>query len=432
MSTPAIGPTLPRIAELDKLNLRSSATLASTPIEVPTQGGGEQPVLEIEVNSFIPHDQVSTPWFVPGGGTFSGDGRNVGEDGTQRTQQVIRIYEDPSQPSGYRVEVDGDIGETHKLDGDGNVVETGEASEDDLQYEVAEVREDGTIVVQLSGQSANPLVGVAPGITYDLTVTMTPNADGTWTVASTGRHDGFPGYEVLASVEGGDQQVVYGYDPRISGANAMSLAQGDGGIFEFIWGDSSVDVDGSLTVGPEAVTPESLIERHTSADGTVNVEALGADLADNAEAGTVDPAFVTRVFESLPEEDREAAANAFFDNLSTTPGGGVAPWHDDYASLALTPAGMDVILAVGEYAPERLAADEIVYGFASQNRDAVHSGDPAASATTSAFLDALADSPEAQQSLATFMEPLYSDEREGIASTPEGRELQDRIERIIG
>jgi hypothetical protein len=421
MGIDSIGSFTPRRAE--------PPVVADTPPEQPS-ANSSAPVLEVEVNSFIPQEQVSTPPLVPGGGTFSGDGRGIGEDGTQRTQQIIQIYEDPNAPNGYRVVIDPDIGETHRLDGDGNVVETGEASESGLQAEVAEVREDGTIVVQLSGQSANPLVGIAPGITYDLIVEMRPNADGTWTVTSTGEHDAFPGYEVLASVEGGPQQVVYGYDPQVSGASAISLAQGDGGLLGLIWGDSSVNVDGSLTVGSEVLTPEALVARH-AADGEVDPTALGADLADNAEAGAVEPAFVEQVFAQLPEEQRAAAANAFFDNLSTTPGGGVAPWHDNYASLALTPAGMEVILAMGKYAPERLAADEIVYGFAAQNQEAIHRGDPAACTTATAFLDALAGSPDAQQSLARYLEPMYDDEEAGIASTPEGIELQDQIDRLL-
>jgi hypothetical protein len=65
-------------------------------------------------------------------------------------------------------------------------------------------------------------------------------------------------------------------------------------------------------------------------------------------------------------------------------------------------------------------------------REAIHAGDPTASAAASAFLDALADSPEAQQSLASYLEPMYDDERTGIASTPEGRALEDRIERALG
>ncbi|MDH5833410.1 DUF3238 domain-containing protein [Luteimonas kalidii] len=433
MSTSGIGPSLPRLPDLDAAVLRAASVPAGRPVVLPQQGGtGETPALEVEVNSFIPQDQVSTPWFVPGGGTFAGDGRSLGEDGTQRTQQTIQVYEDPSAPGGYRVEIDADTGETHRLGDDGEVIETGEASESDLQAEVVEVREDGTIVVQLTGQSPNPLVGVAPGITYDVTVEMRPNPDGTWTVTTSGDHDAFPGYEVLATVDGGDQQLVYGYDPNVSGASPISLAQGDGGLPGLIWGDSGVSVEGSLTVGADTLAPADLVERHTDADGNVDVVALGTDLAGNAETGNVDADFVESVFASLPEDQREGAANAFFDNLSTTPGGGVSPWHDDYATLALTPAGMDVILAVGAHAPERLAADEIVYAFAAQNRDAIHAGDPAASATASAFLDALADSPEAQQSLAGYLEPIYDDDRTGIASTPEGRALQDRIERALG
>ena len=384
------------------------------------------PALEVEVNAFIPQKQVGTP----GLGTFAGDGRNIGEDGTQRTQQTIRVYNDPTLSPPYRVEVDASIGETHKLDDKGNVVETGRALEDDLKAKVVEVRKDGTLVVQLSGQSHNPLVGVAPNITYDMKIEMRPNADGTWSITANGKHDAFPGYEVLAKVNGGEQQAVYGYDPRVNGSGPLSLAEGDGGLFS-IWGDSSVNAQGSLVVGKDSLTAEALVKRHTS-NGVVNAAELGRDLADSAEAGSkVDAAFVNNLFAAIPEGQRAAAANAFFDALATTPGVGGGPAHDKYASLALTPAGMNTILAVGKYAPERLAQDEILYGFASQNREAIYSGNRAASDVASRYLDALSGSPEAQHSLARYLEPMYSNDKQGIASTPEGRSLQATIERLL-
>jgi len=426
----AIGPVAQRIPELDLPRQQPSFAPAAPPL--PQDPPPPQtPAVEVEINAFIPQDQVTTPFFVPGGGTFQGDNRGVGTDGTQRTQQTVRVYDDPSRSPPYRVEIDEDIGETHKLDDNGNVLETGEASEDDLNAEVVEVRADGTIVVEVSGQSANPLVGVAPGITYQMRVEMRPNADGTWTVSSQGSHDAFPGYEVLASVDGGDQQVVYGYDPRTDGSTPLALGQGDGGLFGLIWGGSSVDANGQLTLGAERLTPEALLARHTQG-GVVDVGALGSDLAQSAEAGAADPAFVNAVFASLPEDQRAAAANAFFDNLATTPGVGGGPAHDQYARLALTPAGMDVILAVGAYAPQRLADDNIVYGFASQNRDAIYAGDPAATDTASRFLDALQASPEAQTDLARYLDPLYDDEQAAMDATPSGRSLRDQIERVLG
>lgn len=390
----------------------------------------EEPLISVEVNAFIPQEEIDTPFFVPNGGTFAGDGRGVGEDGTQRTQQEIVVYADPTHPSGYRVELPASIGLTQRLDGDGNVIETGRAPLSGLDAEVTEVRDDGTIVVTMSGQAADPLVPGAPGLTYSITVELTPNPDGTWTVTASGRHDSFPAYEVLATVGDGEQQVVYGYDPTYNGAGAFSLFEGEGFPFNILWGDSRVEVEGSLTLGEEALTPEALIERHTT-DGIIDVEALGADLADSAETGAVDPQFVEEVFSALPEDQRGDAANAFFDGLSTMPGPGGGPAHSEYARLALTPAGMEVILAVGQYAPERLGTNEILYAFGLHNRDAMYEGDVAALDVALAYLEALGDDPEAQRSFASLIRPLYNDERDGLAATTEGRTLQDLIDRIL-
>jgi hypothetical protein len=405
--------------------------LGLRPSPTDPASGVEQPVLSVEVNAFIPDEQITTPWYVPDGGTFIGDGRGVGEDGTQRTQQQILVYADPSEPSGYRVEVPADIGLTQRVDDEGNVVETGEAPLSGLQAEVIEVREDGTIVVTMTGQAADPLVTGAPGLSYEMTVEMKPNPNGTWTVTATGKHDSFPGYEVLATVGDGEQQVVYGYDPGYNGAGAFGLFEGEGGLPGLIWGDSRVDVEGSLTLGEEALTPDALIARHTT-DGAVDTDALGSDMADSAEANAVDAQFVEEVFAALPEDQRVATANAFFDNLSMTPGPGGGPAHDEYVSLALTPAGMSVILTVGQYAPERLAADEILYAFGLHNREAMYSGDTAAISVAIAYLEALGDNPEAQRNFAYLIEPLYDDQQAGLAATSEGRGLQDLIERVLG
>ena len=393
------------------------------------QGGPDHqqgPELTVEVNTFIPDASVDAP----GIGTFAGDDRGVGEDGSSRTQQVIKLYADPSAAGGYRVEFDAGIGETHKLDENGKVIETGSASESDLEARVIEVRPDGTVVVGLTAQSSNPLVFAAPGITYDLTIEMQPTGDRNWRVQANGDHDAFPAYEVLASSDSAPQTIAYSYTPDVSGANPLYLGQGDGGLYGLIWGDSAVDVDSGVTVNAEPVTPDAMIERN-STNGQVDTGALGEDLANSAQAGQIDEDFAKDVLATLPPERQEAVAQAFFDGLRTTPGIGGGPAHDAYSALALTPEGMGIILAVGQYAPERLGADEVLYGFAAMTRDEIYSGDANVSDTALRYLEALEGNEEAQSKLAQYYDPIYDDDRAGMESTGRGRDLLVKVEEVL-
>lgn len=195
--------------------------------------------IKIEVNAFIPQASVSAPLI----GTFSGDNREVGEAGTHRTQHAISVVPDASRNPPYRVTIDRHVGETHKLDANGKVIATATAPVSELDPGKWKVDKDGSIVIDLAGNGKNPLVpgprALVPGITYDMQLRLKPAADGSWAVSSTGSHDGFPGYEVIASVDGGPRAVVHGYNPQHHGRTPNSL-------FPFA---SDIEVDAHHTVG---------------------------------------------------------------------------------------------------------------------------------------------------------------------------------------
>ncbi len=199
--------------------------------------------INIEVNAFIPQDKVKAPLV----GTFSGDNRGVGDAGTHRTQHAISVVPDATRDPPYRVTITRDVGETHKLDANGKVIATATAPVSELDPGKWRVDSDGSIVVDLAGNGKNPLIpgprALVPGITYEMQLRLTPSADGTWAVSAKGSHDGFPGYEVIASVDGGTRSVVHGYDPRDHKRTPNSL-------FPIA---TDIDVDASKTVGPRGI-----------------------------------------------------------------------------------------------------------------------------------------------------------------------------------
>ena len=201
------------------------------------------PPINIEVNAFIPQASVSAPLI----GRFSGDSREIGEAGTHRTQHAISVVPNASGDPPYTVSITRHVGETHKLDANGKVVATATAPVSELDPGKWRVEKDGSIVIDLEGNGKNPLVpgprALVPGITYEMQLRLKPNADGSWAVSATGSHDGFPGYEVLASVAGGPATVVHGYNPQHHGRSPDSL-------FPFA---SDIEVDAHKTVGPKGL-----------------------------------------------------------------------------------------------------------------------------------------------------------------------------------
>jgi RHS repeat-associated protein len=208
---------------LNPQDLNRFAYVASNPLKFidPT---GEEKIL-IVVTTFIPQPSVTAP---VSGRRFEGDDRNVGDPGGFRTQQTIIIETDPSKGKA-EISKSRDTGITHELGPDGSYIGQGQASGESL--EAAVTRGESGVFVQMKGNESDPLIALAPGITYDFQITVqSEGSQGNLTVSVGGSHDSFPGYEVTVTrIEQPKPTttVAYGYDPRPAGTTAKSLIPGN-------------------------------------------------------------------------------------------------------------------------------------------------------------------------------------------------------------
>jgi RHS repeat-associated protein len=198
---------------------------------------GEEKI-KIIVQTFIPHKDVTA-----GGRTFEGDNRDATGSGGFRTQQIIMIETDPTQNGGNpEISSIKDTGLTTELTGPGGDPKGSKQAEgESLEVRVSR-NQNGAVTIHVKGNESNPMVSGSPGITYDMVVTVTSNGpNGDAVVGVTGSHDGFPGYEVMASrpEAGGAGAMVYSYDPRTTGSGPWSLVPGN-----------SVNVNRQATIKP--------------------------------------------------------------------------------------------------------------------------------------------------------------------------------------
>ena len=83
----------------------------------------------VTVNTFISAPSVSIP-FVPFAGSFSGDNRVAGQQGTYRTSQTITV--NSSSNNFITGPVRNSVGETHQISASGNIIRSARASGETL------------------------------------------------------------------------------------------------------------------------------------------------------------------------------------------------------------------------------------------------------------------------------------------------------------
>ena len=84
--------------------------------------------------------------------------------------------------------------------------------------------EKGSTTINMQVDAANELVTGSPAINYDVSITLTPQENGSLNFSITGTSDGFPAYEFYIKDEAtGKSTMIYGSNPQKTGDTPISL-----------------------------------------------------------------------------------------------------------------------------------------------------------------------------------------------------------------
>lgn len=177
-------------------------------------------IVELRVKTWIPQARVLFSE-TPSGATtwFHGDNRSESWDSmSYRTHQRFRI---DTAATDYYVNATKNIGITTQVNKDryGNTTstQTAQAPLSDLTYKK---RVEGDILyLDCVCHSSNPLALGAPAIDYEFTLKVTRSGH----FRVTGKHDGFPGYEVWRKIGDRSPELIWSHDPRETGESESSL-----------------------------------------------------------------------------------------------------------------------------------------------------------------------------------------------------------------
>lgn len=216
-------------------------------VELPTttENAGK---LSVTIETFIPFDRVTAmnnPYDAPfesAFGRYEGDNRDVGqqkvlkdgkiEDATYRTVQRMDV--DLNMPEGVDIPCTVEASQCIQ-DKNAGMSRDYSIRDDNLKLredratgktmKATARREGDTITITAGGNEGNPLITGAPGITYNLKITIKKDGEsGKATITVEGAHDHFPAYEVFVSrTKDDEKKLIYGFDPRTKGYTPLSL-----------------------------------------------------------------------------------------------------------------------------------------------------------------------------------------------------------------
>ena len=200
-----------------------SPSAAPTPSAAPIPSAAAAPpsasplpvkTVKVWVHSFIPMASVKDPF----GYCYSGDNRTTDPavHAPYRTHQEIEF----DVTSGASTINWSDTGPTHELDKScKSVIATAKAPTSGLINKIAS-HVGPRFNLSFVGTAKNPRAWYACTIDLNLNVNVDVAAR---TCSITGKHDGFPAYEVYVTANGGAGKLLYWYDPVAAGKGPGSL-----------------------------------------------------------------------------------------------------------------------------------------------------------------------------------------------------------------
>lgn len=180
----------------------------------------------VTMRSFIPQKTIDNPNPFSSNKTFAGDNRTQYQANatSYRTEQSIKADFDNKSMSLQNNTASGSIG----YDKNGKVNETSTSSSAGYvggnvdAFENA-VGKPSAALIKFDTHAGNKLVTGAPAIDANMTITITPQQDGTFNFSVIGSTDGFPAYELWVTDDKGNSFLVFGRNPIESGEGPGSL-----------------------------------------------------------------------------------------------------------------------------------------------------------------------------------------------------------------
>lgn len=172
---------------------------------------------DLRIKTFIPQDEVFFFADQYYSYYFVGDNRDESfSSSSYRTYQ--RFYIDTSN---YSITPYKNTGTTYMRmyrNSNGELISTDsdKASTSGLTY-TTEVK-NGYLYIYASCDVGNPMVP-SPNINYEFTIRI--SRDGS--IKVTGKHDGFPAYEIWRKIDTKSSELIYLHDPRDTGETIFSL-----------------------------------------------------------------------------------------------------------------------------------------------------------------------------------------------------------------